>query len=83
MPPAIFYRQSTATDLGAMAKRIGAKYPMLTHLIPSIGSKNQDRLKVPGGPLTAADYQKAVEESGYTGRIIVGTDLTSIRLPAK
>lgn len=83
MPPAIFYRQSTASDLGAMAKRAGAKYLMLTHLIPSIGSKYQGRLKVPGGPLTAADYRKAVEESGYLGHIIVGTDLASVRIPAK
>ena len=26
MPPLIFYRQSTASDLGAMAKRVGAKH---------------------------------------------------------
>jgi ribonuclease Z len=29
MPPAIFYRQATATDLGAMAKRVGAKLAFL------------------------------------------------------
>ncbi len=78
-----FYRQSTATDLGAMAKRAGAKYLMLTHLIPAIGAERQGPWKIPGGPLTEADYRKAVEESGFTGSIIVGTDLASVRLPAK
>jgi hypothetical protein len=34
MPPAIFYGQSTSTDLGAMAQRAGVKYYMLTHLTP-------------------------------------------------
>ena len=83
MPPPIFYRQSGATDLGAMAKRVGAKYLMLTHLGPSIGAERQGPWKVPGGPLTEADYRKAVEASGFTGNIVVGTDLASIRLPAK
>jgi ribonuclease Z len=34
MPPPIFFRQSTTSDLGAMAKRAGAKHLMLTHLTP-------------------------------------------------
>jgi ribonuclease Z len=83
MPPPIFYRQSTAFDLGAMAKRVGAKYLMLTHLIPPPGAKRQGPWKVPGGSLTEADYRKAIEDSGFTGNTIVGTDLASIRLPAK
>ena len=83
MPPAIFYRQSMTSDLGAMAQRDGAKYLMLTHLGPSIGAERQGPWKVPGGPLTEADYRKAVEASGFTGNIVVGTDLASIRLPAK
>jgi ribonuclease Z len=33
--------------------------------------------------LTAADFRKAVEASGFTGSIIVGTDLATLRLPAK
>jgi len=37
MPPALYYRQSTATDIGAMAKRAGAKHLTLTHLSPPIG----------------------------------------------
>ena len=81
-PPLAYYRQSLATDLGAMAKRVGAKHLMLTHLGPSLGAVIHNRWKVPGGPLTEADYRKAVEESGFTGNTIVGTDLATVRLPA-
>jgi ribonuclease Z len=83
MPPSIFYRQSMTSDLGAMAKRVGAKYLMLTHLGPSIGAVVHNQWKVPGGPLTEADYRKAVEAGGFTGTTIVGTDLATLRLPAK
>lgn len=83
MPPPIFYRQSSVTDLGAMAKRVGAKHLMLTHLGPPIETARQGPFKVPGGPLTEADYRKAAEASGFTGNIVVGTDLASLRLPAK
>ena len=82
-PLLAFYRQSLASDLGAMAQRVGAKHLMLTHLGPSLGAVIHNRWKVPGGPLTQADYRKAVEESGFTGNIIVGTDLASLRLPVK
>jgi ribonuclease Z len=77
----VYYRQSTATDLGAMAKRAGAKYLMLTHLIPAIGATSQSVWQVPGGPLTEADYRKAVEDSGFAGNLVVGTDLARIRMP--
>ena len=83
MYPYAFYRQSTATDIGAMAQRDGAKYLMLTHLIPSLGADEQYPFKVPGRPLTEADYRKAALDGGFTGTIIVGTDLASLRLPAK
>jgi ribonuclease Z len=73
MFPYAFYRQSTASDLGAMAKRVGAKYLMLTHLIPAMGAERQGPWKIPDGPLTEADYRKAVQESEFTGNIIVGT----------
>ena len=66
-----------------MAKRVGAKYVMLTHLGPPIGAVRQGPWKIPGGPLTEADYRKAVEASGYTGNTMVGTDLASVRLPVK
>jgi len=83
MPPPIFYRQSSTSDLGAMAKRVGAKYLVLTHLSPPIGAEFVGPWKIPGGALTEADYRKAVQEGGFTGNIIVGTDLARIRLPAK
>jgi ribonuclease Z len=82
-PPPIYYRQSNVTDLGAMAQRAGAKYLMLTHLAPSLGAQQQGPWKVPGGPLTEADFRKAAQAGGFTGNIIVGTDLASVRLPAK
>jgi ribonuclease Z len=83
MVPYGFYRQSTTSDLGAMAKRAGAKHLMLTHLIPPIGAERQGPWKIPGGPLTEADYRKAAQEGGFTGNVIVGTDLASVRLPPK
>ena len=83
MFPYAYYRQSTASDLGAMAQRAGAKSLMLTHLIPPIGADQQYPFKVPGKPLTEPDYRKAVQDGGFTGYIIVGADLASLRLPAK
>ncbi len=82
-PPLSFYRQSLASDIGAMAQRVGAKHLMLTHLGPSLGAVIHNRWKVPGGPLTQADYRKVVEAGGFTGNTIVGTDLATLRLPAK
>ena len=83
MPPLLFYRQSTASDLGAMAKRAGARYLMLTHLLPPIGAERQGPWKILGGGLTEADYKKSVQESGVSGNTVIGADLASIRLPAK
>jgi ribonuclease Z len=82
-PPAVYYRQSNATDLGAMAQRTGAKYLMLTHLAPPIGASMQGTVRIQGGPLTKQDYENAARDGGYTGNIIVGTDLASVRLPPK
>jgi ribonuclease Z len=82
-PAPVYYRQSTAGDLGAMAQRAGARHLMLTHLIPPMGSGRLGRYGIPGVPLTEADYRKPVEESGFKGNIVVGTDLASVRLPAK
>ena len=67
MPPPIFYRQSSASDLGAMAQRTGAKHLVLTHLIPPPGAPSQGIWKVPGGALTEADYKKAAQDGGFTG----------------
>lgn len=82
-PPPIYFRQSTATDLGAMAERTGAKHLMLTHLIPPLGAKQQGPYPIPGGGLTEDDYKKAVDQGGFSGNTIVGTDLTSLRLPSQ
>lgn len=82
-PPPIYFRQSTATDLGAMANRAGAKHLMLTHLIPPMGAKNQGPFKVPGGGLSEDDYKDAVTEGGFVGNTIVGTDLATLRLPTE
>jgi ribonuclease Z len=83
MPPPVFYRQSATPDLGAMAKRVGAKHLMLTHLAPQVGQPRHGPYKVPGGPLTEADYRRAVEGGGFTGNTIVGSDLATLRLPGK
>lgn len=83
MPPPIFLRQSTASDLGAMAQRAGVKNLMLTHLIPPPGTDRQGLWKVPGGALNEDGWRKPVQDSGFTGNTIVGQDLASIRLPAK
>lgn len=80
-PPPIYFRQSTATDLGSMAKRSGAKHLMLTHLIPPLGAKRQGPYPIPGGGLTEDDYKNAVVDGGFTGNTIVGVDLTSLKLP--
>jgi ribonuclease Z len=82
-PLLLFNRQSATPDLGAMAKRAGARYLMLTHLIPPLGAERQGPWKIPGGALTEADYRKAAESGGFTGTTIVGTDLATLRLPAK
>src|SRR6476660_4808922 len=83
MPPVVFYRQSTAPDLGAMAQRTGAKVLVLTHLSPPTGTAQLGVWKVPGGPLSEEDYRKATQESGFKGQVVVAKDLTSFRLPAK
>jgi ribonuclease Z len=83
MPPPVYYRQSTASDLGALAQRTGAKHLVLTHLIPPPGAAQQGLWKVPGGALADADYRQAAQDSGFTGNVVVATDLASVRLPAK
>ncbi len=80
--PHAYYRQSTAADLGAMAQRAGVRYLVLTHLIPALGADRQGPFKIPGGPLAEADYVQAVRDGGFTGHVLVGTDLAGIRLPA-
>ena len=81
-PVPIFFRQSTAADLGALAKRAQVSHLMLTHLIPAIGAMSVGPYKVPGGPLSEADYEKSVSTSGYQGQLHVGRDKLTLRLPA-
>lgn len=83
MPAPIYHRQSSASDLGAMAQRAGARHLVLTHLIPAPGAPSQGVWKVPGGALTEADYRKAAQAGGFTGNVVVATDLATLRLPAK
>ena len=83
MPAPIYYRQSEASDLGAMAQRVGAKHLVLTHLIPPPGAASQGVWKVPGGALSEADYSKAAQEAGFKGQVHVARDLLGLRLPAK
>jgi ribonuclease Z len=78
-PPPIYFRQSTATDLGAMAERTGTEHLMLTHLIPPLGTKRQGPYPLPAA-LTEADYIDAATAGGFTGNVIVGTDLATLRL---
>ena len=82
-PAPIYFRQSTATDLGAMAKRTKTKHLMLTHLIPPLGAARQGPYPIPGGALSEASYRDAVSKSGYDGNVVVGTDLLTVQLPAK
>ena len=81
-PPPIFYRQSTAEDLGAMAERTGSPHLMLTHLIPPVGAARQGIFPLPAA-LTEADYEKAARDGGYSGNVVVGADLAKLRLVAE
>ena len=81
MYPYAYYRQSNVFDLGAMSQRAGVKHLILTHLIPPLGADRQGPFKVPGGPLTEAAYTRAAKDGEFTGNIVGGTDLASLRLP--
>lgn len=78
-PAPIYYRQSTATDLGAMAERTGSKHLMLTHLIPPVGAPRQGPYPLPAA-LTVADYETAARDGGFSGNVVVGEDLKKLRL---
>ncbi len=82
-PPPIYFRQSTATDLGGLAMRAGVKHLMLTHHIPPLGAAKQGPYTVKEGGLTADDYIGAVRESGYEGDVVIGPDLTRLKLVAQ
>ncbi len=79
-PPPIFFRQSTAADLGAMAERAGVAHLMYTHLIPPLGAARMGPFKVGPGGLSQADYEARARDGGYSGNVIVGTDLVTLKL---
>lgn len=81
-PPPVYFRQSTAADLGDMAMRADVPNLMLTHLIPPLGAARQGPFPIPGGALSQADYEAVARAGGYTGNVVVGTDLATLRLIA-
>ena len=81
--PPIYYRQSTATDLGSLAQSAGVGHLMLTHLIPPLGAPRQGPYPIEGGGLTEADYVDAVRAGGFERGVTVGADLVSHRLVAE
>ena len=65
----IFDYHSDSVVLGEFAQRYGIKHLLLTHLIPS--------------PRTAEHARKFEDDAragGYTGRVTVGNDLTTVTL---
>jgi ribonuclease Z len=80
-PAAVYLRQSSAGDIGSMAERIGVRHLMLTHLIPSLGTKSHGPFTIPGGGLNADDFESAVRAGGFKGKVYVGQDLLTLRLP--
>ena len=84
MPPPIFYRQSSASDLGAMAQRAGAKHLVLTHLIPPPGAPHAGRLEGAGRRADRGRLPQGRRRTAASpARLIVAKDLASLRLPAK
>ena len=79
-PPAVYYRQSNASDLGALAERAGVQQLVLTHLIPSLDSNWHGPYAIPGGVLQKHDFETATREGGFNGKVHVGTDLLTVRL---
>ena len=80
-PPPVFFRQSNASDLGALADRANVDNLMYTHLVPPLGAPRQGPFELPA-PLTEADYVEAAKTGGYGGNVVVGTDLAKLRLTA-
>jgi ribonuclease Z len=75
-----YYRQSTATDLGAMAQRAGVKNLMFTHMIPALGATSHGPFALPVAPLSEEDFESAARDGQFTGAVYVGHDLLSLRL---
>lgn len=82
-PPPVYFRQSTASDLGQLAERASVANLMYTHLIPPLGAARQGPFVIPGGALSEDNYESAARDGGYTGNVIVGRDLATLRLLAE
>lgn len=80
-PPPVYYRQSNVADLGSMAGRAGVGHLILTHLIPSLNTPSHGPYAIPRGPLDEADFESAARDGGFEGRVTVGRDLLTLRLP--
>ena len=65
----IFDYHSDSVTLGEFAQRYGVAHMLLTHLIPS-----------PSTPEQAASFEDDLREGGYTGKVTVGEDLSTIIL---
>jgi len=80
-PSIPYFRQSNTADLGAMAERAGVGHLMLTHLIPSLNTASHGPYVIPGGPLEPQDFASGARNGGFDGKIHVGEDLLTLRLP--
>ena len=65
----IFSYHADTHQIGAMAQRIGAPHVLLTHLIPAPKDEREE-----------AAFEQDLRDGGYTGRVTVGRDLTTIVL---
>ena len=65
----IFDYHSDSVVLGEHAQRHGIKHLLLTHLIPS-----------PRTPEEALKFESDARAGGYTGKVTVGNDLTTVTL---
>lgn len=66
----IFSYHADTVPLGAMAERCAIPHLVLTHLIPAPTTDDEE-----------AAFESDVRQGGYAGRVTVGRDLMSFRLP--
>ena len=83
MPDTTYNRQSSTPDLAAMAQRAGVKHLILTHSAPVPGLRRHGPWQIPGGGVSEANYRNVAMQAGFTGNVIVGKDLVTLRLPQK
>jgi ribonuclease Z len=66
----IFSYHADSVPLGEMAQRAGVPHVVLTHLIPAPNNDDEE-----------SAFANDVRQGGYTGRLTVGRDLMTFRLP--